>query len=86
MEATANDVRDKASCTQRYLPRDCGPPAVSETDADAQPILMVVLQSDKRPLLELGETTDLIIKEQLQIISDVSGASVWGERRYSMRL
>jgi multidrug efflux pump len=47
---------------------------------------MVALQSDKRSLLELSEIADLTVKEQLQTISDVSGVSIWGEKRYSMRL
>ena len=84
LETAANDVRDKVSRAQRYLPRDCDPPTVSKADADATPILMVALQSDKRSLLELSEIADLTVKEQLQTISDVS--SVRGEKRYSMRL
>ena len=86
LETAANDVRDKVSRAQRYLPRDCDPPTVSKADADATPILMVALQSDKRSLLELSEIADLTVKEQLQTISDVSSVSIWGEKRYSMRL
>ena len=86
LETAANDVRDKVSRAQRYLPRDCDPPTVSKADADAMPILMVALQSDKRSLLELSEIADLTVKEQLQTIADVSGVSIWGEKRYSMRL
>lgn len=86
LETAANDVRDKVSRAQRYLPRDCDPPTVSKADADAMPILMVALQSDKRSLLELSEIADLTVKEQLQTISDVSSVSIWGEKRYSMRL
>ncbi|NDV83032.1 efflux RND transporter permease subunit [Bacteroides sp. 51] len=86
LETAANDVRDKVSRAQRYLPRDCDPPIVSKADADASPILMVAIQSDKRSLLELSEIADLTVKEQLQTIPDVSGVSIWGEKRYSMRL
>ena len=86
LETAANDVRDKVSRAQRYLPRDCDPPTVSKADADASPILMVALQSDKRSLLELSEIADLTVKEQLQTISDVSSVSIWGEKRYAMRL
>ena len=86
LETAANDVRDKVSRAQRNLPRDCDPPTVSKADADAMPILMVALQSDKRSLLELSEIADLTVKEQLQTISDVSNVSIWGEKRYCMRL
>ena len=86
LETAANDVRDKVSRAQRYLPRDCDPPTVSKADADASPILMVAIQSNTRSLLELSEIADLTVKEQLQTISDVSSVSIWGEKRYSMRL
>lgn len=86
LETAANDVRDKVSRAQRFLPRDCDPPTVSKADADATPILMVAIQSDKRSLLEISEIADLTVKEQLQTIPDVSSVSIWGEKRYSMRL
>ena len=86
LETAANDVRDKVSRAQRYLPRDCDPPTVSKADADASPILMVAIQSHTRSLLELSEIADLTVKEQLQTIPNVSSVSIWGEKRYSMRL
>lgn len=86
LETAANDVRDKVSRAQRNLPRDCDPPTVSKADADARPILMVAIQSDKRSLLELSEIADLTVKEQLQTIPEVSSVSIWGEKRYCMRL
>ena len=86
LETAANDVRDKVSRAQRFLPRDCDPPTVSKADADATPILMIAIQSEKRSLLELSEIADLTVKEQLQTIPDVSSVQIWGEKRYSMRL
>ena len=86
LETAANDVRDKVSRAQRKLPKDCDPPTVSKADADASPILMVALQSEKRSLLELSEIADLTVKEQLQTIHEVSSVEIWGEKRYCMRL
>ena len=86
LETAANDVRDKVSRAQRYLPRDCDPPTVSKADADAMPILMVAIHSDNHTLLELSEIADLTVKEQLQTIPDVSNVQIWGEKRYSMRI
>lgn len=86
LETAANDVRDKVSRAQRYLPRDCDPPTVSKADADATPILMVAIQSEKRSLLEISEIADLTVKEQLQTIPEVSSVSIWGEKKYCMRL
>jgi multidrug efflux pump len=86
LETAANDVRDKVSRAQRLLPRDCDPPTVSKADADATPIMQIAIQSDKRSLLELSEIADLTVKERLQTISNVSAVSIWGEKRYAMRL
>ncbi len=86
LETAANDVRDKVSRAQRYLPRDCDPPTVSKSDADSDPIVQISVRSNKRSLLELSEIADLTIKERLQTIPNVSSVSIWGEKRYSMRL
>jgi multidrug efflux pump len=86
LETAANDVRDKVSQAQRYLPRDCDPPTVSKADADANPIMFIAVKSPKRSLLELSEIAELTFKEQLQTISGVSAVQIWGEKRYAMRI
>ncbi|WP_446775285.1 efflux RND transporter permease subunit [Macellibacteroides sp.] len=86
METAANDVRDKVSRAQRFLPRDCDPPTVSKADADASPIMQIAVQSKTRSLMELSEIADLTVKERLQTIPNVSAVNIWGEKRYSMRL
>jgi multidrug efflux pump len=86
MEAAANDVRDKVSQAQRFLPRDCDPPTVSKADADASPIIMIAVKSAQRSLLEISEIAELTFKEQLQTISGVSAVMIWGEKRYAMRI
>ena len=86
METAANDTRDKVSQALRMLPRDCDPPVVAKADADANPILQLTVESDKRSLLELSEIAELTLKEQLQTISGVSAVGIWGQKRYAMRL
>ena len=86
METAANDVRDKVSRAQRYLPRDADPPTVAKADADADPIVQVLVESNKRTLLELSEIAELTVKERLQTIQNVSAVEIWGENRYAMRL
>lgn len=86
LETAANDVRDKVSGAQRLLPKDVDPPTVSKADADAQPIFGVSLQSDYRSLIDLSMYAEQYYKERLQTISGVSSVSIWGEKRYSVRL
>lgn len=86
LETAANDVRDKVSRAQRYLPRDCDPPTVSKADADATPIMQIGIRSSHRSLMELSEIAELTVKERLQTIQNVSGVEIWGQKRYSMRM
>jgi multidrug efflux pump len=86
LETAANDVRDKVSQAQRFLPRDTDPPVVAKADADASPILFLTVESNKRSLLELSEIAELTLKEQLQTISGVSAINIFGQKRWSMRL
>ncbi len=86
MEAAANDVRDRVSRAIRSIPPDTDPPIVSKSDADANPIFAITLQSNARNLMELSDIANNVFKERLQTIPGVSEIRIWGERRYSMKL
>jgi multidrug efflux pump len=86
MEAAANDVRDRVSRAIKLLPKDCDPPTVTKTDADADAIITLAIQSDTRSLIELTEYGNNVFKERLQTIPGVSSISIYGEKKYAMRL
>ena len=86
LETAANDVRDKVSGAMWKLPDGIDSPTVSKADADAQPIFGVSLRSDKRSLIDLSMYAEQYYKERLQTIAGVSSVSIWGEKRYSVRL
>ncbi len=86
MDAAANDVRDKVSQAVRNLPPDADPPIVNKADADADFILSVTVQSDRRSLLELSAFGNDVFKERVQTVPGVSEVRIWGEKRYSMKL
>ncbi len=86
LETAANDVRDKVSGAMRKLPKDVDAPTVSKADADAQPIFGVSLRSDQRSLIDLSMYAEQYYKERLQTIAGVSSVTIWGEKRYSVRL
>lgn len=86
LETAANDVRDKVSGALNRLPPDVDPPRVEKADADSSPIIFLTIQSDKRDLLEISNIAELYFKERIQTIPGVSSVSIWGQRRYSMRL
>ncbi|MCX6692593.1 MAG: efflux RND transporter permease subunit [Methanoregula sp.] len=86
LEAAANDVRDRVSRVISRLPPDCDPPVIVKTDADADAILTLAIQSDTRSLLELTDYGINVFKERLQTIPGVSDIRIYGEKRYAMRL
>ena len=87
LEDAANDVRDKVSQAVRSLPDDLdSPPVVSKSDADAQRILSMTVQSDDRNILELSDYAENVIAQRIETIPGVSSVQIWGQRRYAMRL
>lgn len=86
LEVAANDVRDKVASAQRDLPPDADPPTVTKADADRSPVAFVSVYSPGRDLLELSSIADRRFKPILQTIPDVAEVSIWGEKRYAMRL
>lgn len=86
LEAAANDVRDKVSSAIYRLPEDADPPIVRKADADSSPIIFFNIESDKRNLLELSAIAQNDFKERVQTIPGVSDISIWGDKKYAMRL
>ncbi len=87
LEAAANDVRDKVSRAVRSLPEDLdAPPVVSKSDADAQRILSMTVQSDGKNILELSDYAENVLAQRIETIPGVSSVQIWGQRRYAMRL
>jgi multidrug efflux pump len=81
LEAAANDVRDRVSRTVRSLPPDVEPPVVEKADADSEPIVFLVAGSATRPILEVNDYADRVIRERIQTIPGVASVRIFGERR-----
>ncbi len=86
LDNAANDVRDKVSAAIRNLPPDADPPVVVKSDANAETIFSLTVQSDKKTLLELTDLGTNVFKERLQTIKGVSEIRIWGEKKFSMKL
>src|SRR6266699_1117259 len=65
IETAAQDVRDRVATVVRDLPPDALPPVVSKFDSDQSPSVSIALISD-RPIRELTEIADKVIKEQVE--------------------
>jgi multidrug efflux pump len=86
IEAAAQDVRDKVSRVRGRLPEDVEEPVIAKQEADAFPIMFLALTSKTYGLMELSDIADRQIKPRLQTIRGVSGAPIYGERRFAMRV
>ena len=87
LEAAASDVRDKVGQAVRGLPQDIdAPPVVTKSDANADWILILAVQSRTKNLLELSDYAENVLQQQLQTINQVSSINIFGQKRYSMRI
>ncbi|HEX6904887.1 MAG TPA: efflux RND transporter permease subunit [Thermoanaerobaculia bacterium] len=77
IETAAQDVRDRVSTVVRRLPEDVQPPIVAKFNNDSSPVMSVTL-SGNRPLRELTEYADKIVKVQLERSAGVGEVSIEG--------
>ena len=65
IEAAAQDVRERVASVIRDLPDDIEAPIISKFDNDQSPVVTFALAAD-RPLRELAEIADKLIKPQIE--------------------
>src|SRR4051812_33761028 len=77
IDVAAQDVRDRVAGVTRDLPRDVDPPVVGKFNNDSSPVMTVALSAD-RPLRELTELADKVVKIQLERSTGVGEVAVVG--------
>jgi HAE1 family hydrophobic/amphiphilic exporter-1/multidrug efflux pump len=87
LESAASDVRDKVGQAARNLPLDIdAPPVVTKADANSDFILLLVVQSPTKSLMQLSDYADNVLQQQLQTIDGVSSVNVFGDKGFAMRV
>ncbi len=86
LEEAANTIRDRVSKSIKYLPKDVDPPVVEKMDANANPIVILTVESDTKSMLEVGDVVENHIKDRLQTIKGVGLVKIFCPKDYSMRL
>jgi HAE1 family hydrophobic/amphiphilic exporter-1 len=85
IESAAQDVREKVAGALRNLPPNILPPVIQKADPDADPVLSVVVASN-RSLRETSEIADKQIKRALETIDGVGEVSLTGARVRQIRI
>ena len=79
-------MRDRVSRVRGRLPDEIDEPTISKVEADAQPIIFLVLRSTGMTALELTDYVDRFVVDRFKNLDGVADVSVNGERRYVMRV
>ena len=77
IEAATQDVRDRIATVLPRLPRDVLPPIVGKSDNDASPVMTISLSAN-RPLRELTEIADKLVKPFLERSAGVGEVEIIG--------
>jgi hydrophobic/amphiphilic exporter-1 (mainly G- bacteria), HAE1 family len=77
IDVAAQDVRDRVAGVLRDLPPGTDPPLVRKSDNDSSPVLTVAL-SGNRPIRELTELADKVVKVRLERSSGVGEVTIVG--------
>ena len=85
IESAAQDVREKVAGALRRLPPNLLPPVIQKADPDSDPVLSVVVASD-RSLREITEIADKQVKRALETVDGVGEVSLTGGRERQIRV
>ena len=86
IDTATSDVRDRVSRVRRSLPDDIQEPTIAKVEADAQPIIFLIVRSTKLDALALTDYVDRFVVDRFKNLDGVADVSVNGERRYAMRI
>lgn len=76
----ANDIRDAVSGAGRNLPEDADTPVVVKADADADPVMRVVVTSDEMRIEELSKFVDDEIVDRITSVPGVASVDLYGSQ------
>lgn len=86
IESATNDIRDRVARVVRSLPRGVDTPRIAKTEADAQAIMWMSLNSSQMSPLELTDFAERIVVDRLSTVPGVAQVQIGGGRTYSMRV
>ncbi|HRD78491.1 MAG TPA: efflux RND transporter permease subunit, partial [Hyphomicrobiaceae bacterium] len=85
-DVAASDVRDRVSRVRRRLPNEVQEPTIAKVEADAQAIMFLVFTAEGMSALEITDYVNRYVVDRLKNLSGVADVTIFGERRYAMRI
>ncbi|AUX21575.1 RND transporter [Sorangium cellulosum] len=85
VDSAAQDVRDRVQAVLRNLPVGTDPPVIRKQDNDSTPVMSLALSAD-RPIRELTEVADKIVRVQLERSSGVGEVRVVGGQERAIKI
>ena len=86
VDSAANDVRDRVGAAAGNLPTEVEPPVVRKVDADAAPIMFLVVSKPGWSRLQLSDWVDRNLLDRFSSLDGVARVFIGGEARPAMRI
>lgn len=86
LDAAASDIRGAIARVTSRLPKGCQTPVINKRNPAAKPILIIAFLDKSKTIAEISNYVDNFIKPQLDTIPGVGNLTVWGEKKYAMRI
>jgi multidrug efflux pump len=86
VDSAANDVRDRVGAAAAQLPQEVEPPVVRKVDADASPIMFLVISKPGWSRLQLTDWVDRNLADRFRAIDGVAQVFIGGEAKPAMRV
>ncbi len=85
-DSAAADVRDKVTRVRQRLPQGIDEPVIAKVEADSFPVIFLAMSSDTHNALQLSEMANTLVKPVLQTAPGAADVTIFGERKFSMRI
>ncbi len=86
LDVAAQEVRDKVNGVLPLLPKTIDQPRVDRFDPDSAPVLSLALTASNRPVREITEYADKVLRRQLESVSGVGQVLVLGGRQRQVNI
>src|SRR5882672_3591191 len=87
IDGAAGDVQSKINAATGQLPRNLpSPPTYWKVNPSEAPIMILALQSDSEPMIEVNDYADTVLAQQISQLSGVGQVFIAGERKRAVRV